>query len=285
MGGIVTSALVGADLVPKLVAMSTAAPALAWHLTARLCRNRVIAARPGDARRIARIVFRQARPGGEGDPGLLAFSVPDTHMHLLLACDRKRAGIFANHLLGGLVCSLGLEDGFDRAWLGPVKDQGHLRSTVHYILRQHQHHETEQDPFREASNLPDLLGMRTLGAYTAGPVRRLLPRLRRSGLSSYMGGPCQAGSHPQFLADATAAVVGAESVQARGQAVWEARVAAAHWAHGRGLSLDWIAQHLRISPRTVRRHLKRKPEGELLRGIGLQVGLREAHQPSRALTA
>ncbi len=265
--------------------MFSSEPALAWHVTARLRRDRVIAARSGDARRIARIVLRQARPGGGGDPGLVAFSVPDTHMHVLLACDRRRAGVFVNHLLGGMVRGLELEGGFGEAWFGPVKDQRHLRSAVHYILRQHQHHETEHDPFREASNLPDLLGLRTLGAYTAGPIRRLLPRLRRSDLATYLGGPLQAGSHPQFLADATAGVVAAESVQARGQVARDARVAAAHWAHGRGLSQDWTAQRLCIHPRTVRRHLERDPDADLLRGIGLQVGLREAHRPSHALTA
>ncbi len=205
--------------------------------------------------------------------------MPDTHIHLLLACDRKAVGGFVNHVLGGVVRGLDLEGGFDRAWFGPVQTQSHRRSAVHYVLRQHQRHETRQDPFREASNLPDLLGLRPLGAFTAQPIRRLLPRLQPSQLAPYLG-EWRPGTHRQWLGEAAAASIAANELRGRSKEAVAARCAAVHWGRGQGHSVEWIAEHLSLSTRTVQRILHQPADPQLCRAIGMQIGLREAHASS-----
>ncbi len=262
---------------PTLPSMELHPAALAWHVTARLRRDRIIAPREGDSRRVAAVVLDQARPRAGFDPQLLAFSVPDTHIHLLLACDRAAAGRFVNHLLGGLACRLGLAGGFAPAWFGQVETQRHLSSTFHYVLRQHQRHETRHDPFREASNLPDLVGLRPMGRFTSRPVQRLLPRLRVAEIVPHLGlTTLRAASRPDLLSDVAAATVAAPSLRGKGRRVVLARRAAVHWGHGCGLSVGWMAQHLEADPRSVRRCLSRAPDPELVRAIGLQMGFREA---------
>jgi hypothetical protein len=44
------------------------------------------------------------------------------------------------------------------------------------------HGVTHLDPLLEATNLPDLLGLRSVGRYTAANVRRVLPRIQRGQL-------------------------------------------------------------------------------------------------------
>ena len=59
-----------------------------------------------------------------------------------------------------------------------VRDQWHLSSTFFYVLDQRDHHAVGGDFFHEATSLPDLLGMRKLGAHTRQLVRERLPPMR-----------------------------------------------------------------------------------------------------------
>jgi len=265
--------------------MPASTTAIAWHVTARLRRNRVITSRDGDPKRLARLVLGKAQRARR-DPQIMAFSVPDTHLHLLLGCDRQVAGIFVNHLLGGLVRDLELDNGFDRAWFGPVQTQRHLRSALSYVLRQHQRHETRHDPFREASNLPDLLGLRPLGAFTLSAIHRELPRLEPSGFAPFLGA-IRTGSHGKWLREAAAAAstVAVPDLDGRSRETVDARRAAVHWGQEQGLSIDWLASHLSLCPRSVQRLLLKPPDPALTRAIGLQIGLREAHAGVSPLAA
>jgi hypothetical protein len=232
------------------------------------------------------MVLAHACPRPGFDPQLLAFSVPDNHIHLLFGCDRRVAGVFVNHLLGGLVTGLGLEGGFGGAWFGGVETWRHLHSTLHYVLRQHQRHETRNDPLREASSLPDLLGLRPVGEFTHRNVLRLFPRLRTETFVPYLGvQDLREGSHPGWLGDSAAASVAADSPIGKSADVVRARVAAAHWGRTRGLSTSWLGEHLGVSPRSIRRSLALEANPALVQAIGLQVGLREAAQKQRLASA
>ena len=254
-------------------------PALAWHVTARLRRDRPLAAGPGSSRQLARLVLRHAHPASGQPPDLLAFSVPDTHLHLLLACDRNGAGRFVNHLLGALARHMKLDGGFEGAWFGAVGTQGHLRSSFHYVLRQHSRHETTHDPFREASNLQDLLGLRTLGAYTKTTAQRMLPRLRRDQLLPHLGVErLSPGRNVSLLAEAAAAAIGRRSPLAQDRESIEAKAAAIRWGLANGCTKAWLAEHLGISRRTLYRLLHQDPKPTILFAIAGQIGLRERGQ-------
>ncbi len=253
---------------------------IAWHVTARLRRSRVIP----NSRGVARVVLEHARR--DGSVRLLGFSVPDNHVHLLLAGDRDRVGRMVNHLLGGLTQRLDLEGGFSRAWFGRVETQRHLENALHYVHRQHQRHDTAHDPFREASSLPDLLGLRPMGEFLVANVLRELPRTRCDDLVGCLGvQSLQPGSGAEHLLEGASAVIAADDLRGNSRHVVRARQAAAHWGHNQGRSTRWIADHLLVEPRCVRRSLSRDPEPLLLRAIGLQIGLRETLKTRNALVA
>lgn len=82
-------------------------------------------------------------------------------------------------VFGGLFVSL----------IKPVADGWHAYKLFDYVLRQGVRHQLDSDPLLEATNLPDLLGLRPLGRRTAISVRRFLPRVDRQQLLSLLGVP------------------------------------------------------------------------------------------------
>ncbi|HJN77009.1 MAG TPA: hypothetical protein QGF58_23995 [Myxococcota bacterium] len=122
---------------------------------------------------------------GEGY-GLLFFCAPDTHLHSVVSCERRRAGRCARATEAALTVRLGYEDGFAQATIRPIANPGHRNNLRDYVLGQHDHHGVEADRLREASNVLDLLGARLLGAHTRGPVRRLVPRTTRAALLAHL---------------------------------------------------------------------------------------------------
>jgi len=170
------------------------------HVRLRARDDRVVTPSPADRRRYARTVLEVGR-----EFGLLCFRGADTHGHVELACNRDAAGEFARRVEIALTLGLGVDGGFQPAWVGPIHDQRHLQATFRYILRQRDHHELESDPFHEASNLPDLLGLRPLGVYTAARVRELLPRVHRDDLLELLGADLGSPPDPRHLAEVHAA--------------------------------------------------------------------------------
>jgi hypothetical protein len=143
--------------------------------------GRVICSSREDRRLLARAVLAQVAPHG-----LLAFRCADTHLHLLLACLRARAGKLACHVQGALTRRLDLACGFERAKIKPLNDQSHAYGSFRYILRQEQHHGIACDPLHDASNLPDLLGLRLLAPDCRANVGRVLPRISDDELRGYL---------------------------------------------------------------------------------------------------
>jgi hypothetical protein len=124
----------------------------------------------------------------KGKPfGLFVFSTPDTHIHIAADCTRPNCGTLAHAISVSLRRKLKIETCFAPVYVGEIRDAKHLYSTFHYVLRQQRRHELSCDPFHEGSNLPDLLGLRVVGRYTIGNVRRLLPRINRMDLLGHIG--------------------------------------------------------------------------------------------------
>ncbi len=157
---------------------------IAYHLCMRLQNDAVIAPTAEERRIVARSVLEKSEAL---EAGLLAFGLADTHLHSENACSRPLAGQIAERIELSLERRLGHGCGFAPVYIKPIEDARHLYSAFRYILRQQQRHGIDTDPLHEASNLPDLLGLRLLGASTIVPVRRLLPRVTRAELLELFG--------------------------------------------------------------------------------------------------
>lgn len=155
---------------------------LGYHLCFRLRNDAVIASTIQERRVLARVVLDQGR-----GRGLYAFGYPDTHVHLAARVDRAEAGRLLHGVEVSLKRRLGLGTGFVAHDPIPLRDNHHLYNTVRYVLRQGERHGVDVDPGREASNVPDLLGLRVLGGYTRTNLRRWLPRLQTADFLEALG--------------------------------------------------------------------------------------------------
>lgn len=250
---------------------------LAQHVMMRLRDDRVIAPTIQEQRIVASVVLEKGR-----HHQLLAFSAADSHLHVEPACDRGAALEMCRRIEGSLKRKLQLEVGFAPAHLKPIQSQRHLAKTFDYILRQDKRHGlVSLDPGREASNLPDLLGMRVLGQYTAANVKALLPRTQRVQLLEHYGleelVPQAEPLH--LLLPSAAAAIGRENLNGQSPDQLAARRAVLEILHGRMLWTE-AATLLGVSRRTVYRLRDRPVDKMLAKAILLQVCLR-AHLGER----
>ncbi len=164
-------------------------------------------------RRLVRVVVRVV--GAE----LLAFHISDTHVHVLVLATRLRAGRLAQAL--ALALGTALEQKLPPAAITPVQDADHLRAALEYVLCNDEKHGVVPDPWRENTNLPDLLGARRVAASTIGALRDHLPRVAGAHLRKLAGWhdlpPLVATPEllREHLADAAAAVIARSNALSR----------------------------------------------------------------------
>lgn len=156
--------------------------ALAFHVTMRLENDHGVARTVPTLRRATRWLTRF----GKGF-GMLAHRIADTHLHVLVRCNRKQAGKFARYAESGLRQLLKLPVPFEAARIRPIETARHLLNALRYLLRQEEHHHSDFDAAHDGSSLPDLLGMRELHAGGPQWLRELLPRLRREDILAWIG--------------------------------------------------------------------------------------------------
>ena len=244
---------------------------LGRHLILRLVDDRILTPTVADRRALARAVL------GIGEPfGLILFSVAGTHSHLATLCGRRDAGRLARNLTNSLRRRLELPVSFEVCRIRPINDQAHLRTLPRYILENARKHGTDVDPFHEATNLPDLLGLRVLGAYTRELVKQRLPSLTRSELLACFGlKKLGEGGDLRRLAEAAAAAVGETSLKGRRPSIVRARAAAVRVALDAGARPAWLARQLGLSARGLREVAGRGAEHELTAAIRRQLWLRD----------
>jgi len=238
----------------------------------RLRDNRAILHSVEHRRILCRVVLQQ----GRGD-GLLAFSLPDTHLHIEALCGERPATRLCQRIETSLKQRLALPVGFVTYPHEPIWDQRHLYNTLRYILTQHIRHGLDLHSFLEATNLPDLLGLRLLGQYARDNIRRHLPRVRTATILSWSGVPTL---HPvdgplDAVVDATLSATALNSLAGSSQPVLEARRALIEVVGNR---LDNAAQKelLGVAERTLLTLRHRPVNPQLVQAIRLQLGLRHA---------
>jgi hypothetical protein len=135
-------------------------------------------------------------------------------------------------------------------WRG-IREQWHAQSLLRYVLGQEEHHRISSDPLHEASNLPDLLGMRLVGSYTVVLLARHLPRVRHQDLLEMIGHDLTGPVDAQLLPDAAAAAFAVAALRGRDEDKVAARRAAVHAA--KRVAADRIAELLHVGVPTIER--------------------------------
>ncbi len=241
------------------------------HINTRLADSRPIALSVAQLRQVAAGTLKVGRPFE-----LLGFRLADNHFHATLAEDHVRATEFARRVELSIQARLKPGVRFQHVWVTPIETQSHLRRSFLYGFRQEEHHGTEHDPLFEASNLPDLLGARTLGTWTATNVRRRLPRLTRGDLEECLSFvPASGTLDLTHLEESAAAAIAARRLDSRLPEVVEARAAAAQIGVQQARPAE-VAAQLGVHRRTVGRFLAREIGEGLLRAVETQLRWRTA---------
>ncbi len=210
---------------------------------------------------------------GGKDHGLLVAGAADTHAHAVAKGPRR-----PDRLAAATQYRVRTARG-DGARLEPtrvteVHDQWHLQNAFFYVLKQAQHHAVGGDPRFEATTLPDLLGLRVIAPWLPARVYAALPRVSRQQLLDILGLDTLAvGFEHATLIDSAAAAVAAPDLSRRTPLVVDARRAAIELGSDH-LYDDELATLLGVHRRSLRKHRRRPVRLDLVRAIGLQMGLR-----------
>lgn len=243
---------------------------IAGHAVCQLANRQVIALGPKQLRSVAVGVLTVGRPFE-----MLAFKLADNHLHALVMGEEGEATEFGRRVEISLQRRLRPGVRFAHVHVTAVETHSHLTRTFRYIFRQESHHGTSVDPLFEASNLPDLLGMRTIGQWTAPHVKVRLPRVTREELLSFL--PVRLGGAPNLalLPDSAAAAAGLPHLGWRSCAGLEARVAAVRVAD------DWMGPRqaprlVGMTSRACRRLREHQPSTKMVRAVIAQLQLQSA---------
>lgn len=246
---------------------------IGFHVVLRLQDDRPLMRNEADMRVLARVVL------GQGETrGLIAFGAADNHLHAQLATDRATAGAFALYVATSLRWQLALGAPFEPARVRPLTDQSHAYNTFRYVQRQDAHHAVNRDPTREATSLPDLLGLRVLPTTIASRVRAHLPRVTPAVLAELF--PSCAGdvSGPDAplaadLVEAAKAAFALPHLRGHGGIVGRARSATVH-AGGASISARDLRDALGVSLRTVYTLRAEPADPATVRAVLLQARIR-----------
>ena len=243
---------------------------LGYHVVCRLRDSRVIAPSNHERCVLARVVLEQCQGAR-----LLAFNAPDNHLHIQHCEDRATSGRLTQRVQTALKRRLGLPVGFATAQHEPIKHNGHRAKAFDYIFGQQPRHGLSWDPPREASNLPDLLGLRIIGQHTATDVRSLLPRVNRAHLLAFYGLTelSEATSPVEHVIPATLFALGRTTLNSRAAVTGAAWRAMMHVLEGQ-LTVAAMARLFGVARQTLFRRRGDDPNLRLVRAIRLQLGVR-----------
>lgn len=243
---------------------------LGFHVNFRLADGRVLAPTVGARRCLARCLLQSGR-----NANLLALAAADNHVHFTAHCDRRTAAEVTRRSKLSLHHALDLEVPFVEAHYEPIHSLSHSYRSFWYDLRQEAHHGTSLDPLYEGTNLPDLLGLRVLGAYTRENVHRALPRVREAELWALFGPLEPAPPRWDLLGEAAAAAIGVPTLVGRSEPIRLTRAAALVVARPVLGGLE-LAEQLHCGRRTIDRLRAQAVPPQLVTAVRRQLELRSS---------
>jgi len=253
---------------------------IAHHVIMRSSDDRTVAVDTRELRRAARSL-------AERDPelGLVAFGGGGSHFHAIVVGTVEAVAEYARRVAISLNLALRPGSRFARYTVEPIRTRSHLIHALRYVWRQDDRHGRGIDRFREATNLPDLLGLRFLADFTIPRLRRLLPRWSRADiLASLPDGKALDEKRPlrltdmQDLPDAAAAVFALPSLRGNRPDAAVARAAGVQTAL-QHLTIGQTARLLGLSERTCRRLATKPVPRKVLAAVEGQLRIR-AHARS-----
>jgi hypothetical protein len=253
---------------------------LGHHIVCRLRNGGVIAPTIEARRVVARVVLERLR-----DQPLLAFGMPDTHLHIEMGDGPVPPAELGRRVEISLHHRLDLKVSFETTFVKTIADQWHLYRCFKYTLTQDEHHGLSCDPFHEASNLPDLLDLRFIGRYTKTNVGQLLPRVHRVQLLHYLGVKALAPveqdpsltQNPTRLVEAAAAAVALPNLRGSSRRTRAARRAIVELVDP-WMTKTELARLLVVDRKTVYRLRKLAVDSALCTAIRLQLALRRGYR-------
>lgn len=240
------------------------------HIRARILDDRVIATTPALQRLVTRIVLEQGRRDS-----LLCTSLAGNHLHLNALCSDTRSSRLIQRVTSSVKQRLGLPMGFTHYPHEPIRDNRHLWYSVRYHFTQQRHHRLPPEQTIDGTNLPDLLGMRHIGAYTRQNLQEWLPQLRTAQLVKWLGVDelRMADGSPSDVVEATLAAAALDSLGGSSPRTIAARRVVVQILKPRLTTTELISL-LAVRPRTLT-WLKSGPVDQaLLSATRLQLGAR-----------
>jgi len=256
-----------------------------WHLTFSTDGRNPLFPDEYTRRRALRVLARVA-----GSRSAL-FAIVDEHLHLVLFCDRQRAGRLARATLIAVrpLAAAVVEPAHRRA----VQSRSHMSWLLDYLLTQPRRHGLPVHPaIWTGSPFPDLIGARQLPGLEL-KLRKALPRFRIRDLYRAVGlspgGPLlplpletvRAQGIARLVAATTSALAVGPSLRGNRAELVHARRVAAQLAHQCGISLTDTAWALKLTPRAARRLLEPEQDSGPLEAVRLWLALENAVQAIR----
>ena len=244
--------------------------ALGFHLRLRFMEDRVFAGTRAERCALAALVFR-----ADHHQRVLTFRAADTHLHFAFLSNQEECLQFSRCVAIALQKQFRYGTPLQPPRLKAFNDIHHLASTFHYILDQERHHHIRIDPLSEASNLPDLTGLRLGGRYACDLLASHLPRVTMADLLGHLGvrDLTPPGLDPRFLLPSASAAIGRVALTRNAPACQQARAAAAHLGRN-SLQTRVVAEHLCMDGRSVRRLAALHVPPALVEAVRRQVALR-----------
>jgi len=215
----------------------------------------------------------------------LMFCIVDEHIHLVMMCDRERAGRIAQATALAVRPFVG-DSGLEPARIRTVNGNNHLDNLVAYVVRQPAKHGVNGHPaLWGGSCFLDLVGARVIDGFDPKRIAVAYPRYRVGRLSDEVGltsasvAPVGLDAVHRLglarLIEATAAAHAVPDLSSRTRQVTEVRAAAAHLGLEAGSRATDVAAALGVHRAQIGRWTRHRRE-DIALATRVRLALEEA---------
>jgi len=225
---------------------------------------------------------------------LVAFSIVDDHLHVVVVCSREVAGRLSRAIVLGLRPIAGRS--FEPSYIRPVESRAHLMRLLGYTIEQPAKHGLSVAPaLWSGSSFSDIVGARAIEGLHLR-VADVLPRYRRAdawaaaglprgGLAPLTDEGVRAAGLVSLIEAASFATCASPDLVDRTRHGVRARLAVTSLGRSAGFRVKNIAEALSSSPETVRRLGHRRLDERTAHATRLRMALTETFRSPRPCSA